>query len=283
MAAETVVDTNTGGDGQTTNDLSKAPQQNTNDRQDSTTEQNRIPPNPDGKKSGDDSDRRFRGLTADLQTERRQRQQYERDLAAAKAELEHERQRIQALVGVSPKNKEEQDADAVRQAFAKYFPHLAELTAEEIAELRETKELAKSQSETSSHYWTQHAIQMRDGVVAEIEKVYKTLSPRQKDQVTKAYVLRAQTDPEFLKRHEAGDRTLIQEFAKEWTDDWFEPARRNIASQDRERFRPVPSGKDRNLVDTDGGKKIDVNDPKAVEDLLVQGFRERGGQFRRGR
>jgi hypothetical protein len=30
-----------------------------------------------------------------------------------------------------------------------------------------------------------------------------------------------------------------------------------------------------------GEKKIDVNDPKAVEDMLVAGFRERGGTFGR--
>jgi hypothetical protein len=40
----------------------------------------------------------------------------------------------------------------------------------------------------------------------------------------------------------------------------------------------VPSGKDRGIV-THGEKKIDVNDAKAVEDLLVKGFRERNGEF----
>jgi hypothetical protein len=53
-----------------------------------------------------------------------------------------------------------------------------------------------------------------------------------------------------------------------------------VTQQESQRFRAVPSGKDRGIV-THGEKKIDVNDPKAVEDVLVRGFRERNGEFGR--
>ena len=77
-----------------------------------------------------------------------------------------------------------------------------------------------------------------------------------------------------------GVLALVKEFAKQWIEDWFEPARRRITASTLGQHRPVPSGKDRGLV-TQGEKKIDVNDAKAVEDILVAGFRERGGAFTR--
>ena len=138
-------------------------------------------------------------------------------------------------------------------------------------------------SDLERSYWGKHGNSMVTRVTKELSKEFGgDLTKRQIDTITQAYVLRAQSDPEFLQRHEDGDDTLVTDFAKDWLEDWFEPAKRKVTSQEANRFRPVPGGKDRSIVNH-GEKKIDVNDPKAVEDLLVAGFKERGGEFGRRR
>jgi hypothetical protein len=227
-------------------------------------------------KSGD-YEKRITGITTDLQKERKARQQYEADLKAAKAELEAERKRVKALAGVEPKSEQEVEEEAVRARLeALGYPRLTQEDLDAIRELRATQ---SNLSETTQHYWVQHGRQMVNGVVAEIEKeLGGKLTDRQAKRIAAEYAREAESNPEFLDRHEKGDKTLIVEFAKQLSEDWFEPARRKVTQQETQRFRPVPSGKDRGIV-THGDKKIDVNDPKAVEDFLVKGYRERNGEF----
>lgn len=222
-------------------------------------------------------EKRITGITTDLQKERKARQQYERDLAAAKAELEAERKRVQALAGVNPKSEQEVEEEAVRARLeALGYPRL---TAEDLEAIRELRATQGNLQETTQHYWVQHGRQMVSGVVAEIEKeLGGKLTERQQKRIAAEYAREAEANPDFLARHEKGDKTLIAEFAKQLSEDWFEPARRKVTQQETQRFRPVPSGKERGIV-THGDKKIDVNDPKAVEDFLVKGFRERNGEF----
>ena len=234
-----------------------------------------------GTKSGDETEKRFKGIQADLQKERKARQAVEQEIARYKNELEGERRRVQALAGVAPRTTEDAEVEEIRARLAKIRPELADLTAEEIAEWREMAAERKTQAATATHYWATHGRTMVGAVQKEIATAYGgDLSDRQRDAILRAYVLRAQGDPEFLQRHEDGDQKLVKEFAKEWIEDWFEPARRRITASTINQHRPVPSGKDRGLV-TQGEKKIDVNDAKAVEDILVAGFRERGGAFTR--
>jgi hypothetical protein len=227
-------------------------------------------------KSGD-YEKRITGITADLQKERKARQQYEADLKAARAELETGNKRIRALAGVETKSETEVEDDAIKQRLeALGYPSLSKEDLEAIRELRATQ---SNLQETTQHYWVQHGRQMVNGVVAEIEKeLGGKLTDRQAKRIAAEYAREAETNPEFLERHEKGDKTLVAEFAKQLSEDWFEPARRKVTQQESQRFRAVPSGKDRGIV-THGEKKIDVNDAKAVEDLLVKGFRERNGEF----
>jgi hypothetical protein len=221
------------------------------------------------------------GLTSDLQKERKARQEYEKKVAKYEADLETERKRVQALTGVSPKAPAEEEEEAIRNRFKQLYPELAGLTKEDIQAIRELKAKAGEIDETNRHHWATHARSMISGVYTTIEKeLGGKLTDRQRSQVEQLYALRAQQDPEFLDRHTKGDKTLLDEFAKEFVEDWFEPARRRVTQQESQRFRAVPSGKDRGIV-THGEKKIDVNDSKAVEDVLVRGFRERNGEFGR--
>jgi hypothetical protein len=121
------------------------------------------------------------------------------------------------------------------------------------------------------HYWGKHGKAMVSDVSKELSTVYGgELTERQTNAITQAYVLRAQQDPEFLERHEAGDPELVKSFAKEWIEDWFEPARRQITKAQVGQFRPVPNGNVRNIVNQ-GEKKIDVNNNDQVMDMLVAG------------
>ena len=256
----------------------------------SKTDATQRPDPAQGTKGGDDVEKRFKGIQADLAKERKARQGYEQKLQQQdiqyKAELAAERKRIAALAGINVPTTEEAEAEDIRQRLGKvatsdWLLSQLGLTKEDLADFKTAREDRSRLSDMEQHYWGKHGQSMVGQVTKELAKEYGgELSKRQIDTITQAYVLRAQVDPEFLSRHEAGDEKLITDFAKEWLEDWFEPAKRRITATEVDRFRRVPSGKDRNLV-TSGEKKIDVTDTKQVEDLLVAGFKERGGQFRR--
>ena len=254
-----------------------------------------VTPNPapaPGNNSGEDWERRFKGIQGDLAKERKARQEYEKRLqqqeTTYQANLDAERRRVAALAGVNVTSPEEQEANELRGRLAKvatpeWLLSQLGISAEELQGLKAAQGDRQRLTDIERHYWGQHGDKMVKDVTTALAKEYGSeLSKRQIDTITRAYVLRAQQDPEFLERHEAFDPTLIADFTKEWVEDWYEPAKRRVLSAEAGRFRPVPSGKDRSLVNQ-GEKKIDVNDPKAVEDLLVAGYRERSGEFGRRR
>ncbi len=211
------------------------------------------------------------GLTNDLKKEREARQRFESQAQKFQTELDAERGRVRALAGVNAPAPGEAEAEEVRKRFAQLYPHLGGLTATEIQEMREMAQERKSLQETTNHYWKTHGQAMVKSIQKEVEATYGgELSDRQQQAITKAYVLRLQADPEALTRHENGDQALVKEFAKEWIEDWFEPARRKVTATQVGQFRPTPSGKDRGTV-TSGEKKIDVNNNDQVMDLLVSG------------
>jgi hypothetical protein len=247
------------------------------------------PPTPDPAqaKSGD-WEREKRGIQADLAKERKSRQQFEQQVQQHQTELALERKRIQALTGVNPLSAEDSDAADIRARFGKVFSreqlleHLG-MSADDLADLKSAKEDRERLKTLENQHWTKHNSAVVKEVTAEISKAYGgTLNDKQKDNILKLYVLRAQSDPEFLARHEDGDPTLVKEFAQEFLTNWFEPAKRSALAAEVGQFRRVPNGQSRGIVQQ-GEKAIDVKDPKAVEDMLVAGFRERGGQFGRNR
>lgn len=257
-----------------TTDSSKGGEQKTGEQ----TPAKGAGPQPD--RSGE-YERRIAGMTADLQKERKARQQYESELRTERQDLERERKRVQIALGVNPVSDVDKERDAIKERFAQLYPELAGLTKEDIDALREMRASNGNTQAVTQHYWTQHATQMVGDVVQTVAKeLGGTLSERQAKRIATAYAQEAEDNPEFLARHEKGDKTLVAEFAKQWIEDWYEPVRRKVTQQEVSRQRVVPVGKDRGIV-THGDKKIDVNDPKAVEDLLVKGFRERGGAFTR--
>lgn len=225
-------------------------------------------------------DRREAGVLADLQKERKARQALEQQLATHKAELESERRRVQALAGVNPKSEGEVEDEQIRQHFAQVFPSLAKLNSEKLLErLEKLLAAADTNEDTTKRYWNDRATQMTQGVVEAIsEELGGDLSERQVKNIRAAYATRAQNDPDFLARHEEADPKLIEEFAKEWIEDWFVPARRKVITNEVARNRPVPGSRDRSIAGPKP-KAIDFKDQKAVEDAMVESFRGHGGTF----
>lgn len=252
-----------------------------------------IKPGDDGAKKPDNvgkpdaggkqpvEDPRIKGLIAEVQKERAARQKWERDHGTTKAELELERKRVLALSGVNPKSKDEEDEALIRERLNRLYPGLAELTPDDLKALRESRVQMNEMRAATTHTWTNHARKMLSSVTSSVEKsLGGKLSDRQRDRIERAYVEEAKADPAFMQRHEAGDPKLVDEFVKGWLDDFVEPGKRQAQAADIARRPRVPSGKDRSIVGADN-KPIDVKDDKQVEDMLVKGFRERGGQFGR--
>lgn len=246
-------------DGQTTNPQTNKPQSGT------------ASPNTD--------DARTRGLLADLQKERKARQAFETEIATHKAALDTERKRVLALSGINPKSPEETDLESVRAKLTQMFPFLAKFDDKSVEKISALLEQGDSLKEATSHHWKAHGQKMLDTVVSTIATdIGGKLSDRQIARIESLYANEAANNPAFLKRHEAGDPKLIEEFAKEFIEDFIEPGRRKALSTEIDRARKVPSARDRSAL-TAGGKKVDFKDPKSVEDAMVESFRSHGGAF----
>lgn len=225
-----------------------------------------------------EDDPRYKGTIADLQKERGKRQEFERKLQEFQTQLDERQRQIEALTGVKKPSKEEADIEQVRERMIQLFPGLARLSSEDMAEkIDQIIAQGEQLSAANTNYWTRHGAEMLGSVHAEIAKELGDLSDRQKKRINAAYVAEAEADPNFLARHDKGDKTLIAEFVKNYLDDFVEPVKRKVTASEAGRYRPVPSGRERS-VPMQGDKPIDVKDDKAVMDLIVG---SRKGQFGR--
>ncbi len=237
-------------------------------------------PNAGGNRRPEE-DQRYKGMLADLQKERAARQKYEKDHAAAMAELETERKRVRALSGLETPSPEQEDDARIRSRMEALYPWMKDLTAEDIQAIRDSRGQMDEIRGATLNTWKAHGTKMLSSVTAGVQKALGgKLSERQTARIQNAYVEEAKNNADFLARHEAGDPTLVDEFVKEWLDDFVEPGRRSAQAETVQRRQRVPSGKDRSIVGANE-KPIDLKDPKAVEDILVAGFKSRGGQFGR--
>lgn len=225
-------------------------------------------------------DPRIKGILADLQKERTARQAAEARHKQFETDLERERKRVQIALGVNPPSQEEQDGEQVKAAFAKLFPHLANLTPEQIEQLQAVAAQGDDLKTATQQHWERHSKVMlgkaQEGIAEQLGG--GDLTPRQKQMINNLYISEASANPEFLKRHDAGDDTLIAEFVKNFIDEWGGPIRRTVTSTELGRQRPLPNGRGRNVQGV-APKKINFSDPKAVEDAMVESFKNHGGSF----
>lgn len=228
-----------------------------------------------------DAERRAeQGRLADLQKERRARQQFEQQYQAERFQRETLQRQIQALTGASPKTQDALDAEEVKANLAKYLPGLAKLDDATIERLLAVAESKDTFEQTANHYWTQHGTRMIEAVESGIAKEFgsESLTPKQQKAIRAAYRYEAESNPEFLTRHEQGDKTLIAEFVKDYTESFFEPARRKVTQSTVNQQRNVPQGGQRSVIGA-GGQKVDLTNDKAFGDAAVEAFKNRGGSF----
>lgn len=224
-------------------------------------------------------DDRTRGLIADLQKERKARQAADTAAAQHQRELEIERRRVQALSGVTPQDPDEANKAAIRQRFSELYPGVAKLNDQTIDRLLRLADNAEQLDQTTQHHWQMHGRKMLDSVTSSVAKeLGGSLTDRQTARIEAAYAQEAQINPDFLRRHEQGDPTLITEFVKNFVEDFIEPGRRKALAAEVDRQRRVPGSRDRSVVGA-GGTKLDFNNPKAVEDAMVASFKSNGGSF----
>lgn len=224
-------------------------------------------------------DPRTAGILKDLQGERTKRQALETQVQKFQADLEREQKRVRAMAGLDNPSPEEADDEQIKAALIKRFPWMAKLDDAKIEKLLGVADKADSLEESNLRQWTNHAHKMIDGVIDGVSKeVGGDLTDRQKQRLQQAYLHEAQTNPEFLKRHEAGDPKLIAEFVKDFIEDWFEPARRKVTQQEQQRQRKVPGARDRSVPGV-AGKKVDLLDDKAFGDAVIASYRGHGGEF----
>lgn len=221
----------------------------------------------------------YKGQVAELQKERKARQLIEANQTRLQAEVDEWKRKTGALSGVVTPSKDQADENAIRERFKQLFPHLADLTAEDVEAIRESKGQAAQTTQFVEQQWSNHHSAMLKDVHAGIAKEIGDLNERQVRKLNAAYVAQCEHDKDFMKRIENGDKTATAQFVTEYLEDFIEPVKKKQNAADASRFRAVPNGKDRS-VPIPGERPIDPNDNDAVMKMLVA---SRKGQFGRNR
>jgi hypothetical protein len=208
-------------------------------------------------------------------------------------QLQQAQARIQALAGVTPTTPQDAEAEQVRSAFRQMFPDLGKLKGEHIDRLIKLAENGDQIEQTTNHYWqsvSTHMVTEANTQIAEALGVEK-LTDTQAKRVGREYAAwlaedfqaaRAEGRAPLLARHEARDPKLVEEFVKQFSDDFIAPAaRRANVSEVNRVSRKVPSGRASQNAPINSKPKIDFKNEQAVEDAAVEAFRAHGGLFRR--
>lgn len=205
-----------------------------------------------------EDDTRTKGQLADLQKERKARQDFEKAVAAKEAEAAEWKRKVEALTGLNPPSKEDADTELVRNKIKELFP--------EIADLGSITEMKAALEEQQVRGYAQHSKGMMAKIHEGIAAEYGDLTDRQKRRIDAAYLYENQSNPEFHARHNQGDPTLIVDFVKEMVEDLVDPIKKKVTAAEATRFRPVPGGRDRSTP-------VKGEKPKAGEDMLRAHFR----------
>jgi len=212
----------------------------------------------------------------------------------AEVALEQERKRTRALAGVENVDPKTAEAEEIKSALYKMFPQLETLEGLSKEQLQQVLAAATTAQSTSRASWERHALGMLNDLDTEAaeklgtEKLtatqQKNLRRAYRDEAVQAMAARQEQldrherntletlpgDTDFVARHERGDKTLLKEFVKAFLDDWYEPARRSVTTQQaRRQMRPVPRGERTRTAIAQGAPNINYNDPDAFKKALM--------------
>lgn len=143
--------------------------------------------------------------------------------ASTKSEIERLTKQVQALTGVTPQTQNE--SDVIRQQLFKVVPQLEALIKhqEKLERLIANQEQLEQQN---NHYWTSYNRTQMGRLFKAAESAYgQPLTDAQKRYLAGSFVGWASGDPELEARYQS-DPELVEEFWKEFSSNFVEPARR---------------------------------------------------------
>lgn len=159
---------------------------------------------------------------------RETREQYEARIqqlqAERQAEVDQLKRQIAALAGVNPPGQVD-EAEAIRQQLFKVAPDLKELIdlKQQLMEIAKEKDEWRQQNQ---HYWQSYNRTQMDKLFKLASDGYgQQLTDPQKRYIAASFVGWAQSDPELVERYQT-DPSLIDDFWKEFSSNFIEPARR---------------------------------------------------------
>jgi len=204
----------------------------------------------------------------------------EKRIQELESAYQQEQRRVQALAGVSPQDPDAAELEEIRERFKQLRPDLAKLDEKSIDRLLQMAERFDEVEGSVQANWDAHGKRSFKTVTDKVEEaIGGELTQRQRVRLNDALVLTLYNDPQLKQRYDSGDQTLLDEFAKEWVEDWFEPARRKALANEVDRTgRKVPNGRGTGVTTTNK-PKVDVNDPEQFKNALAGAFREEGGKF----
>lgn len=164
-----------------------------------------------------------------------------RDNGNLKRDLEQARAQLAALTGVAvpapaqsrrlPEGVTEEAIARAREEFALVFPELAELSGEEIKEMRAfLKGDLPAFRDQHKHYWGGIAQTVGRALQSEIKDTLGELSPKTLTRIYSAFRAELETNDEFFDRYQNGDPALITEFIADFKADFMGFHTRQAAS-----------------------------------------------------
>lgn len=150
-------------------------------------------------------------------------QRYSSEMSQIKAELDRYRSQVQALVGVTPPQNTE--SDAIKDQFFKLFPW-AKTLEERFGDLEGLFDKSQDMDAQVNHYWTSYGAQTMDRLYKlATDGLGAPLTDEGRRQLHSSFVGWIQSSPELQNRY-ASDPSIVEDFWKQFTSSFVEPARR---------------------------------------------------------
>lgn len=214
--------------------------------------------------------------------------------AAVDAENAVLKRQLQALTGVTPTDPNAQQASDIK---AKMFEllgpgaaKLLQLSPEQIDRLIGTPDQVQQANSFVEQGWNKHARQTTESLFEKVsEHIGGDLSDRAKGRLKSAFVSHMEGEAhkskqdgratQTMQRYIDGDETLIDEFAKEWAEDYFVPAQRKVTSTLVATNRRVPNSTGRTQVTSGVQRPAEFKTLDERIDYAAQIAKERGLVF----
>lgn len=222
-----------------------------------------------------------------ISEESQRRQRAESDLATTRAQL-------QAITGATPKTDDVKRVEEIKEQFFQLFPNAKDflsMSKEEMAALLQAPRQASQATEFVTQGWARHGKQMLSSVVDRAnDAIGGEMSERAATRVKHAFIQMIDEQNELgreqgrptplMQKYLDGDQTLVEDFIKEWSEDFLTPARRQATASQVARVQRVPQSGTRTPV-TSIQRPTEFKNLDERLDYAAQLFKERGGEFGR--